>query len=424
MTTTGQPRLPDRADGSTPASDSSRHRGLHAVLAASNFAQGLGAFAVIGALASLIQELHVPLHQAGLVVSLYAAAYAIASPLLVAWSGRLGRRTVLAAGLLLVAAGAVVGATASSFAVLLAGRALMAIGGGLVTPVAGAIGVATSTPKTRGRVLATVFAGLTIAQALGLPIGAWLVDVSGFRATFWLIAVAAIAAALLVLRFVPRQIATNAAGLKALASVLVEPRLLLALSFIVFFIGGNFVFLTYLTPFLEGRYQLQGPALAAALLLYGGGAVVGNALGGRMADRLGPVKTLLILCAVQVMVLPVMSLLHLPLPIALVLLAIWSVFAWSVHATQQARLVSLDPPCAPVLLALHSSGIYIGASAGSAIAGHVLDRFGDRWLGPAGVVLMLLAAATLGLVALTTRRRLVPQNVPHQGLRAGPTPHP
>jgi predicted MFS family arabinose efflux permease len=411
MTTTGETNPPDRADD--PTSRAPSHRGLHAVLAASNFAQGLGAFAVIGTLASLIQELRVPLHQAGLVVSLYALVYAVASPLLVAWSGRMGRRTVLAAGLLLIAAGAAVGAIAGSFDMLLAGRALMAIGGGLVTPVAGAIGVATSTPLTRGRVLATVFAGLTIAQALGLPIGAWLVDVSGFRATFWLIAVASIVAALLVLQFVPRHIATTPAGLKALGSVLVEPRLLLALSFIVFFIGGNFVFLTYLTPFLEGRYQLQGQVLGGVLLLYGMGAVVGNALGGRLADRLGPVTTLVILCAVQLAVLPAMSLWHLPLAIALVLLAIWSVFAWSVHATQQARLVSLDPPRAPVLLALHSSGIYIGASAGSAIAGHVLDSFGDRWLGPAGAVLMLLAAASLGLVALTTRRRrLVPEIAP------------
>ncbi|MGA0610828.1 MFS transporter [Caldimonas sp. KR1-144] len=384
---------------------SSSHRGLHAVLAVSNFAQGLGAFAVIGALASLIQELQVPVHQAGLVVSLYAAVYAVGSPLLVAWSSRIGRRTVLAAGLLVIALGALVGVLAQSFGVLLAGRALMAIGGGLVTPVAGAIGVATSTPHNRGRVLSTVFAGLTIAQALGLPLGAWLVGVSGFRATFVVIAVASIAAAALVWRAVPRQLATTSAGLKALGSVLVEPRLVAALSFIVFFIGGNFVFLTYLTPFLESRYQFHGHALAGVLLLYGLGAVAGNVLGGRMADRLGAVPTLVVLCAVQLLALPALSLLSLAPWIAVALLVVWSVFAWSVHATQQARLVALDTPRAPVLLALHSSGIYIGASAGSAIAGRVLEAYGDRWLGPAGAVLMLLAAASLLLVSVIGRAR-------------------
>ena len=380
-------------------------RGLLAVLAASNFAQGLGAFAVIGALASLIQELRIPVHQAGLVVSLYAVVYAVASPLLVAWSGRVGRRAVLATGLFAIALGAWVGVFAGSFGVLLAGRALMAVGGGLVTPVAGAIGVATSTPANRGRVLATVFAGLTIAQALGLPLGAWLVGVAGYRATFVLIAAASVGAALLVLRFVPAHIASTPASLKALGAVLVQPRLLLALSFIVFFIGGSFVFLTYLSTFLEHRHGLRGQGLAAVLLLYGLSAVAGNLLGGRLADRLGPATTLLMLCSVQVLVLPSLSLLDLPLALVVMLLVLWSVFGWSVHATQQSRLVALDPPRAPVLLALHSSGIYIGASAGSAIAGQVLAQADDRWLGPAGALLVLAAAATLGLMALVSRPR-------------------
>ena len=127
------PSVPAAAPGRT--SELTLQRGLHTVLSASNFAQGLGAFAVIGALASLIRELNVPVPQARLVVSLYAVVYAVALPVLVAWTGRMERRTVLASGLLLIATGAVVGLLATNFGTLLAGRALMAVGGGLVTPV-------------------------------------------------------------------------------------------------------------------------------------------------------------------------------------------------------------------------------------------------------------------------------------------------
>jgi MFS transporter, DHA1 family, inner membrane transport protein len=208
-----------------------------------------------------------------------------------------------------------------------------------------------------------------------------------------------------VLCFVPRRIAIPSASLRALGPVLVDARLLVALSFIVFFIAGNFVFLTYLTPFLQSRFQLQDTALAAVLLLYGLGAVAGNLLGGRLADRLGAVNMLVIVCVVQLLVLPAMSLLELPLPMALALLAVWSVFGWSVHATQQTRLVSLDAPRAPLLLALHSSGIYLGASAGSAIAGQVLAVSNDRWLGPVGAVLTLMASAALVTVAAMTYTR-------------------
>jgi MFS transporter, DHA1 family, inner membrane transport protein len=379
-------------------------RRLHAVLAASNFAQGLGAFAVIGAMAALIREFDIPAQHAGLVVTVYAIVYAITSPLLVAWTGRLKRRFVLATGLLLIAIGAAAGIAASSFDILLAGRVLMAIGGGLVTPVAGAIAVATSTPQNRGRVLAAVFAGLTIAQAFGLPLGAWIVDIAGSRAAFALIALAAIAAAALVWCHVPGNIVSAPTGLRQLSTIFVEPRLVVALAFIVFFIGGAFVFLTYLTPFLQNRYALDGTALAGVLFVYGVAAVAGNALGGRLTDRLGPVKTLFILCTVQALLLPALSLFLAPLSIAVALLALWSLSAWSVHAAQQARLVALDPARASMLLALHSSCIFLGVSAGSAVAGLILDVADDRWLGPVGGVLMVVAALSLGAVEKMGRR--------------------
>ena len=187
--------------------------------------------------------------------------------------------------------------------------------------------------------------------------------------------------------------------------MLVDARLLVALSFIVFFIAGNFVFLTYLTPFLQSRFQLQDTALAAVLLLYGLGAVAGN----MWVDdwRIAWVRSTCwsYFAWSSCWSCPAMSLLHLPLPMALALLVIWSVFGWSVHATQQARLVSLDAPRAPLLLALHSSGIYLGASAGSAIAGQVLATSDDRWLGPVGAILTLMASATLVSVAVMTYMR-------------------
>lgn len=384
--------------GAPERTEAASKRRLYSVLAVSNFAQGLAAFAVIGALASLIEEFDLPAHQAGLVVSLYAVVYAIASPLLVAWSGKRKRRAVLTTGLLVITIGAGLGLLATRFDALLVARVVMALGGGLVTPVAGAIAVATSTQQTRGRVLAAVFAGLTIAQAFGIPLGAWLVDMAGFRATFALIAVAAMIAAALVWRYVPGEITSAPTGLKVLASVFAEPRLMVALSFIVLFIGGTFVFLTYLTPFLQSRYALEGTALAGVLFVYGIGAVAGNALGGRMADRLGPVDTLYILCALQVLVLPALSLLQAPLAIGVSLLAFWSVSAWPVHAAQQARLVALDPARGSMLLSLHSSCIYLGVSAGSGLAGYLLEVSDDRWLGPVGAVLMLAAAVSIVVV--------------------------
>jgi predicted MFS family arabinose efflux permease len=380
-------------------------RRLHLLLSIANFAQGLGAFCVIGIVAHVAGDMHVPMHEAGLLVSLYALVYAVSSPLLVAGFGTADRRKVLIAGLGFLAVGAGGSALAPNFAVLLFCRALMAIGGGLITPVAAAIGVATSGPAERGRVLATIFSGLALAQALGVPAGAWLGGILSWRATFGFVCLVATLSLIGAIKLVPRHVRVETASLATLGSVLRQPRSMLAVGFIVLFIGSNFTLLTYLSPFLAERFHLSSTQVAAVLVLYGAAAVVGNTTGGALTDKLGPVRTLVLLCLVMLCVLPTLTLANLPLLATLPLLFTWSLFGWSVHVPQQARLAQLDPPRASVLLSLHSAAIYIGSSIGATLAGHVLRVSDQHWLGPAGAVLSFLALVTLGVVAWMSRAK-------------------
>jgi predicted MFS family arabinose efflux permease len=378
-------------------------RQLHLLLSIANFAQGLGAFSVIGIVAMVGHGMNVPLHEAGLLISLYAIVYAISSPLLVSGTGSLDRRTVLLSGLALLTVGAGLAALAPDFPTLLFARALMAIGGGLITPVAAAIGVATSAPAERGRVLATVFAGLALAQALGVPAGAWLGGMFSWRVTFGFVFVVAALTLAGAVALVPRSVRVEVASLRVLGSVLREPRSMAAVSFIVLFIGCNFTLLTYLAPFLANRFHLSSAEVAGVLMIYGAAAVVGNTTGGALTDRLGPARTLVLLCGVMVCVLPVLTLTDLPFLATLPLLVAWSLFGWSVHVPQQARLAQLDPGRASVLLSLHSAGIYVGSSVGASLAGQVLQFSDAHWLGPAGATLAVLALASLGVVAAMKR---------------------
>ncbi len=379
-------------------------RQLHLLLSVANFAQGLGAFSVIGIVAMVGTGMQVQLYEAGLLVSLYAIVYAVSSPLLVSGSGSLDRRSVLLWGLSLLTAGAGLATLAPDFSTLLFARALMAAGGGLITPVAAAIGVATSAPAERGRVLATVFAGLAVAQALGVPAGAWLGGIFSWRATFGFVFVVAALTLAGALALVPRKLRVETASLRVLGEVLREPRSMAAVSFIVLFIGCNFTLLTYLAPFLAGRFHLSSTEVAGVLMIYGAAAVVGNTCGGALTDRLGPARTLVLLCVAMVCVLPVLTLTDLPLLATLPLLIVWSLFGWSVHVPQQARLAQLDPRRASVLLSLHSAGIYVGSSVGASLAGQVLQVSDPHWLGPAGAALALLALASLGVVASMKKR--------------------
>ncbi|HEV6965919.1 MAG TPA: MFS transporter [Roseateles sp.] len=365
------------------------------LLALANFVIGMGAFVVVGVLSPLAQAFGVTRPEAGALMSVYAGTYAVASPLLVAATGRLDRRLLLVLGLGLFGLGALAAALAPSFGWLLAARALMALGGGLVTPVAASVGVVLAGPGRQGQALAIVFGGLTLAQVLGVPAGAWLGYAFGWASALAVVAALSLLGLLAVAAALPRGIRVPVASLASLAGVLRSGRRMGAVAFTALFIGALYVCYTFLAPLLETLYGLSRDGVTGMLALFGLGAVAGNAMGGRLTDRIGPRRTLVLLCLAQAVLMPALTLPTWPLAVVGALIFVWSVFAWSFMVPQQARLAALDPVHLPVLFALNASAIYVGATLGSALGGAVLKGPGLHALGLFGAALMALAFASL-----------------------------
>lgn len=378
-------------------------RGLVPVLSGANFVIGMGAFLVIGMLGPLARDLSLSAARAGWVMTAYALAYAVLSPLLVSLTGGLGRRRVMALGMGLFGLGALVSALAPSVEALFAARILAAAGAGLTTPVAAAVAAALAAPEARGRVLALVFMGLTVAQVLGVPAGSWVAYTYGWRVAFGLVALLSLAAGAAIWLRVPAGLAFQRVTLGDLGSVLANGRLMLAIAFTAVFLGAIYVPFTYLAPLLEDRMGLSRDGVTAALVVCGLGAVAGNLLGGVLSDRLGPFRTLLILACLQVAIMPLLSLLPVPLPLAMLLFFAWNAAGYAFMAGQQARLVVLAGPQAPVALSLNAACIYVGAAIGAAVGGAVVDGAGLSALGVAGGL-----AATLAIGAILLSQRLTP----------------
>ena len=365
------------------------------LLALANFVIGMGAFVVVGVLSPVSLAFGVDRAQAGALMSVYAATYAVTSPLLVAATGRLDRRRLLSIGLALFALGSLAAALAPSFALLLAARALMALGGGLVTPVAASIGVALAGPGQQGKALSIVFGGLTLAQVLGIPAGAWLGYALGWQAAFVAVTVLSVLGLAAIVMALPTGIAVPVATLASLGTVLRSGRLMVAIIFTTLFMGALYVCYTFVAPLLETVYGLSRDGVTGMLLLFGLGAVVGNAMGGRLTDRIGSRRTLVLLCVAQSLLMPALTLPTWPLAVMGALMFTWSVFGWSFMVPQQARLAALDPARLPVLFALNASAIYVGATLGSAVGGAVLKGLGLHALGLFGAALALLGLASL-----------------------------
>ena len=373
------------------------------ILSATNFVIGMGAFMVIGMLPPMAEDLGLSTAGAGWIMTFYAISYAVASPLLVSGTGGIGRRKVLFLGLSVFAFANLLAAIAPSGDVVFVARALAAAGAGMTTPVAAAVVAGVVPPETRAQSLAAVFFGLTLAQVFGVPAGSFIAYSIGWRYAFALVALLALPCLWLIWMRVPRGLRFQPVGLRDLGAVLIDWKIMLAVLFTATFLAAIYVPFTYIAPLMEAHMGFGRDGISAVLLAFGIASVVGNLLGGRMADLFGPTATLLLLATSQVILMPFLSFVPMAAWLLFALVFIWSVFGWSFTAPQQARVIGLSPDRAPVVLSLNAAAIYVGAAIGASIGGVVISQDGLLALGWTGGAMAFVAVIHLIISARISR---------------------
>ncbi|GAB5448991.1 MFS transporter [Gymnodinialimonas sp.] len=379
----------------TEGPDQGSTQSLIHILSATNFVVGMGAFMVIGMLPPMAEDLGLTTAGAGWVMTFYALAYAVSSPLLVSGTGGLGRRKVLFLGLSLFAGANLLAALAPNSDVVFVARALAAMGAGMITPVTAAVVSGVVAPERRAKALAAVLFGLTFAQVIGVPAGSFIAYSIGWRFAFALVAVLALPCLWLIWTRVPRGLHFQPVGLRDLAGVLGDWRIMLATLFTATFLAAICVPFTYLAPLVETHMGFGRNGISAVLLVFGLAAVIGNLMGGWMSDRFGATRTLVFLALTQVILTPFLSGLPMAGWLLFVLVFIWSLFGWSFTAPQQARIIGLSPKRAPVILSLNAAAIYVGTAAGAAIGGAAITQAGLLSLGWVGGAMALVALVHL-----------------------------
>ena len=360
-------------------------------LAAANFAVGVGSFITIGILTPMSADLNMTAAEAGFVMTIYAIAYAIGSPLMVAATGGWARRSVLGGGLMLMALASVISALAETPDILFASRAIAALGGGVVTPVVASVAAANSAPEKRGSAMAMSFFGLSLAQVLGMPACAWVGYTFGWEVAFWVSTALALLAAILVFAVIPTRTAFQANSLRTLAAALGDLKSVFAVLLTSTMMGSMYIVFTYIAPILENGMGFQRDGVSLFLMIFGLGGIIGSLVGGRMVDRFGPARCVAVIIFTQILFQPVFSLLPMPVALFFSLGILGAAFGWAFMVPQQMRLINMAPERQGVTLALNAAAIYLGASIGSAIGAVVVETWGLEYLGFAAGVGAFLA---------------------------------
>ncbi|MHA6620148.1 MFS transporter [Pseudonocardia sp. DLS-67] len=361
------------------------------LLAAGAFAVGTSAYVVSGVLPAVSAELDVSVTAAGQLTTAFALAYAVSAPLLATATARWERRRLLLAALLVAVVGNAISAVATTYPLLLGGRIVAALGAAAYTPAATLFATALRPPEERGRAVAIVFGGLTVALALGVPIGSLLSGSIGYRGVFAMVAAISLVTALAVRMQLPLMAGSPAVALRERFAVAADRRVLIVLAMTVFGVVGTMSVYIYVVPLLTVTTGFTGPTIGGLLLAYGVGAVVGNTWGGRATDRYGSVPTLLATMAGFIIMIATLPLTATTAVGAAVALFVWSVFTWSFNPPVQNLLLELAPS-GGLVLSLNASAIYFGIGLAGVLGGAVI--------GTVGVLALPEVGALLGLVAV------------------------
>ncbi len=367
-------------------------------LAAGGFAIGTTEFAIMGLLQEMVADLGVSVPEGGHVISAYALGVVVGAPLLAAAGAKMPRKW-LALGLMAFFAIANLSSfIAPDYKWLLVTRFLSGLPHGAFFGVAAVIAASLVAPTRRGWAISMVMLGLSIANVVGVPFATWLGQLAGWRWMFVLVGAIALLTVALVAWFVPFQATHPDASIRRELSALRRLQMWLALLVGTVGFGGFFAVYTYISPTMTEVAGFSMGVLPLIVGLYGVGQVVGNIVGGRIADRsvMGSIYAVL---AGTVLILAVYAWGVQYKAGAVILVFLVGAIGSALTPALQTRLLDVSPGAASLASSLNHAALNM-ANALGAMAGGLVIAWGWGFRSPA-IVGAVLALLGLGIALLS-----------------------
>ncbi|MCP1125928.1 MFS sugar transporter [Bacillus sp. AFS018417] len=367
-------------------------------LAVSAFAIGTTEFISVGLLPLIAQDLNVTVTTAGLTVSLYALGVTFGAPVLTSLTSSMSRKSLLLWIMIVFIVGNSIAASATSISLLLVARVVSALSHGVFMSIGSTIAADLVPENRRASAIAIMFTGLTVATVTGVPIGTFIGQQFGWRASFVVIVVVGIIAFIANSILVPSNLRKgNRTTFRDQITLITNGRLLLLFIITALGYGGTFVVFTYLSPLLQEITGFTAGAVTIILLVYGVAIAIGNVIGGKVANR-NPIRALFYMFIVQAVVLFILTFTA-PFKIAgLITIILMGLLAFMNVPGLQIYVVMLAerfvPGAVDVASAINIAAFNAGIAIGSYLGGVITDSIGlihTPWIG----ALMVLGAVIL-----------------------------
>jgi DHA1 family inner membrane transport protein len=399
------------ADGGAPTPWPVRLPFVVYVLAVGTFLMLTTEFVVAGLLPEIAGDLRVSVAQAGLLITVFAVGMIVGSPTMALLTRRIPRRVTLVLALVVFAAGHVVVAVGSSFPLLLTARFGTAWATGAFWSVASVVATRAAGPAASARALGLVGAGGMLANVVGVPLGAFAGQLSGWRGPFWALAALALAAVPLIARHVPREDDQQSVSVRSELGAMRSGRLWLVLAACAATTGGVLSAYSYISPLLTDRAGIATGWVPLVLVGFGVGSLIGTVAGGRLGDARPHATTIAVAASTTVVLLAICLLSADPVPTVLLvtLLGLLGLSANPVLSSLAVRFAGVAPTLG---VAMSVSAYNLGTAVGSWTAGRALDSELGA-IGPAVVGTTFAALTLIPTIAISVlQRRSVPGRRP------------
>ncbi len=376
----------------TPLSKASRLPLALFILTLGTFTIGTSEFVIMGLLPDVAQNLGVTIPTAGWLVTGYALGIAIGAPLIALATVRLARKTSLLLLMCVFLVGNVLCALALNYGHLMVARVITSLGQGAFFGIGAVVAGGLVSEERRASAIAVMFAGLTLANIVGVPLGTSLGHWVGWRMPFWVIALMSLIALMGLWQAIPFRPDEERIDVLRELRALKSARIWMALATTIVFLAAVFTLFTYASAMLSKVTGMSPNAVSFSLLLIGLGMMVGSMVGGRLADRSLSTALVAIAVGIAVISLSLRWTSH-NFYSAAIMWFLWGIVTFAPVPALQVSVMRFGHAAPNLVSTLNIAAFNVGIALGARVGGSVLD---------AGYTLLdlPLAAAILAGIAL------------------------
>ncbi|MFT8950725.1 MAG: MFS transporter [Gluconobacter sp.] len=372
-------------------------------LAVGAFAIGTTEFTPMGLLPVIAQGLQVTVPKAGGLVTAYAVGVMVGAPFITLLLARLRRKFALTLLMGLYVAGNLLSAVAGSYELLFASRVLTSLAHGAFFGLGAVEASAVVAPERRASAVATMFMGLTVANIVGVPAATWLGMNFGWHMAFGVTAILGVLTMIAVQLALPAREAGPVPDVASELKALLRANVLLALTTTAIGAGAMFVLYTYITPILQHITHASPLVITVALMLTGVGFSIGNAIGGRSADR-SLDGSLLMFFPILGAVMLLFPWVAQTVPGALIATLVWGAATFALMPALQMRVMQAAHDAPALASSVNIGAFNLGNALGAALGGVALSM----GLGYPGVSVIGTALALVGVGLVLFSRKVAP----------------